>query len=295
MEMKTSINSLMIVSVFYFLLMLFSSASLIAQGAPCCGDIICENEARGYVNRFISITSDPLFADPPLKKPKEFKAQLSMLQREDPLLYNTFVNEIEAFTHWLEVDEGERAYCFYSHVDPAYEQNKNWVMETTSALRKIKPYSPEFCKGFGFQLEAATGVKDLATDSESFIGSLTGFVSYTFAPRDKNVDVDALYNPEQCNGRFRIMLGISESYTDHIGLTQGIIRGEVKLFDIKTPFFSIGNVKGIAQANLGLNRNYHSVGVGIGAEFEIVGFNILYGIGLENIHSILQTSLVYMF
>jgi hypothetical protein len=295
MEMKTSINSLIIVSVCYFMLMLFPSANLLAQVTPCCDDIICENEARGYVNRFIDLTSDPLFADPPLKKPKEFKAQLNRLEKQDPLLYERFVNEIEAFTHWLEVDEGERAYCFYSHMDEAHEQNKNWVMETTSALRKIKPYSPEFCKGFGFQLEAATGVKDLATDSESFIGTLTGFVSYTFAPRDKNADIDTLYAPEQCNGRFRIMLGLSESYTDHIGLTQGIVRGEVKLFDIKTEFFSIGNVKGIAQANLGLNRKYHSVGLGVGADFEIVGFNILYGIGIENVHSILQTSLVYLF
>jgi hypothetical protein len=293
--METRSKSVRIIYIVLFILMLHPSTSLSAQTAPCCDDIICENEARGYVNRFMAITSDPLFADPPLKKPKEFKAQLNNLQRRNPALYKRFVDEIEAYTHWLEVDEGERAYCFYSHVDAAYEQNKNWVLETTSALRKIETYSPEFCGGFGFQIEAATGVKDLALDSESFIGSLTGFVSYTFAPRDKNVDIDTVYSPEQCNGRFRMMLGLSQSYTDHIGLTQGVVRGEVKLFDIKTEFFSIGNVKGIAQANLGLNRNYHSIGLGVGAEFEIVGFNILYGIGLENVKSILQTSMVYLF
>jgi hypothetical protein len=78
-------------------------------------------------------------------------------------------------------------------------------------------------------------------------------------------------------------------------LTQGIVRGEIKLFDLKTAFFSIGNVKGITQANLGINRNYHSIGLGIGADFEIAGFNLIYGIGLDQVHSLLQTSLVYHF
>lgn len=260
----------------------------------CCEDATCKSEAEGFVNRFISITSSPLFTDPPAIG-KKLKSQLAGMKDEDPQVYKRFTKEIKAYTRWLEPDEGNRSYCVSRQMLPTYEHNLNWVLETTSFLRDVKVYSPEFCKGFRFHIEAGSGVKDLATETESFIGSLTGFISYTFAPKDKNLEVDTIYPHQQCNGRFRMLLGLSESYVDHVGLTQGVVRAEVRLFDIKTAFFSIGNVKGIAQANLGLNRNYHSVGVGIGADFEIAGFNLIYGFGLDEVHSILQTSLAYHF
>lgn len=284
--------------VFYLFLFLFQSNRLEAQVPeplpPCCSDSLCKNQALGYVNRFVSITSSPLFDDPPLIK-KELQGQLRGIRKQDSKIHKQFTSEIQSFTRWLDRDEGERGFCFYGSLDAAHDNTKNWVRETTSLLREIKPYSPEFCKGFRFHVEAGTGVKDLTASSESFIGSLTALVSYTFAPRDKNLDVDTLYHPQQCNGRFRVLAGLSESYTDHIGLTQGVLRSEIKLFDIKTEFFSVGNVKGIVQANVGLNRSYHSIGLGIGADSDIVGFNFIYGFGFSNIHSVLQTSLVYHF
>lgn len=289
MKNRTKPASIILLFVLFYLpaLPLFSQQR-------CCEDVTCKSEAEGFVNRFISITSSPLFMDPPAIG-KKLKSQLAGMKDEDPQAYKRFTKEIKAYTRWLEPDEGNRSYCVSRQMLPTYEHNLNWVLETTSFLRDVKVYSPEFCKGFRFHIEAGTGVKDLATETESFIGSLTGFISYTFAPKDKNLEVDTIYPHQQCNGRFRMLLGLSESYVDHVGLTQGVIRAEVKLFDIKTAFFSIGNVKGIAQANLGLNRNYHSAGVGIGADFEIAGFNLIYGFGLDEVHSILQTSLAYHF
>ena len=280
--------------ILLFVLFYLQSYSLLSQQVRCCDDVICKSEAEGFVSRFISITSSPLFADPPVIG-KKFKGQLSAMKDEDPQVYKRFTKEIKAYTRWLEPDEGNRSYCVSRQMLPTYEHNLDWVLETTSLLRDVKVYSPEFCKGFRLHIEAGTGVKDLATTTESFIGSLTGFISYTFAPKDKNLEVDTIYPHQQCNGRFRMLLGLSESYVDHIGLTQGVVRGEIKLFDIKTAFFSIGNVKGITQANIGINRSYHSIGLGIGADFEIAGFNLIYGIGLDQVHSILQTSLVYHF
>ena len=277
-----------------FVLFCLQSYPLLCQQVKCCDDVVCKREAEGFANRFISLTSSSLFDDPPVNG-KKLKGQLANIKDESPKVYFGFTREIKAYLRWLKVDEGNRAYCVSKKMLPTYEHNLDWVEETTTLLRDVKVYSPEFCKGFRFHLEAGTGVKDLATSTESFLGSMTGLLSYTFAPKDKNMDVDTTYPHQQCNGRFRLLVGFSESYVDHVGVTQGVVRGEVKLFDIKTAFFSIGNVKGITQANIGINRNYHSIGLGIGADFEIAGFNLIYGIGLDQIHSILQTSLVYHF
>ena len=263
--------------------------------AQCCTDStrICQQEAEGFASRFLEITSSPLFKEEPNPDVEKLEGQLRAIKKKNASLHKQFTKEIRSYTKWLKPDEGNRADCVYRSIEEEDEINKDWIRETTSMLRKFKDYSPEFCRGFRFHFEMGMGVKDLSADSESFMGSLGALASYTFAPTDKNVGVDPTYDRPHCNGHFRISAGLSEAYVDQRGLTQGLLRMEYKLFDLKTDFFSLGNVKAITQGSFGLNRNFNVIGLGVGAETEIIGVNLIYGIGLDEVKSTLQLSFVY--
>lgn len=172
------------------------------------------------------------------------------------------------------------------------ENTGRWVAQGMAVTDKTKDYSSEFCRGFRFQAEVGMGIKDIGRPTESFLGSLGGMLTFTFAPRN-SVLADA--GREECNGRFRIGLGLTESYVDQTGVLQALVRMEYKLKDLKDPLFTLGNIKAIVQGALGIDKNYDAIAVGVGAEISVIGFNLLVGIGDAEMHSMIQTSLVYHF
>ena len=271
----------------------FTSPGVNAQ-TLCCDSTICFNEAAGYTQRFIEITSSPVFMLAPISE-KEAKDSLDEIKKRDPEIYKRFEEETRSYARWFGDNTRSQSLCFNSHLIGVHDNTMNWVMQTTSILNKTKEYSSEFCKGFRFQLEGGSGVKDIGRESESFIGTLSGLLTYTFAPYDPIAAADTIYDTPMCDGNFRIGLGVSGSYVDRSYIAQGLLRMEYRLMDLRTDFFTVGNVKAILQGAYGINRDYHAISVGVGLDLEFIGFNLLFGLGDSDIHSLIQPSIVYHF
>lgn len=267
---------------------------LSAQFTLCCDSTICLNEAAGFAQRFIAITSSPVFTLAPISE-KEAKDSLNEIKKRDPEVYKSFEEEVRSYARWFGDNTRSQSLCFNSQLIGAHDNTMNWVMQTTSILNKSKDYSSEFCRGFRFQLEGGSGVKDVGRKSESFFGTVSGLLSYTFAPYDPVAAADTIYHTPMCDGKFRIGLGLSGSYVDRSYITQGLLRLEYRLFDLKALVFTVGNVKAILQGAYGINRDYHAISAGVGLDLEIIGINLLIGLGDSDIHSIIQPSIVFQF
>lgn len=277
------------------ILCIFSSSFFLVpylSAQECCENTDCNRDALNYAHVFIDLTES--FPEAPSGR-DAILSTLSIIEGDHPVEHDAFMSKIDEFKPWSESHHMGMG-CFASNAFelPGGFKAVDYVDAAVSLRVKSAYRSSQFCRGFRFHLEGGLGVANLGKTSESFYSTLRALVSYTFAPTDPATAGDpALKN---CNGRFRLLTGLSEAYVSRAGITQGLLRAEIRLRDIKTEELgALANIKLILQGSQGITRHMTSYGGGIGLEFEFGGLNLLYERHNRFAKSSLQLNMAYTF
>lgn len=256
----------------------FLGTSLIkAQGVittrpqiECCLIPECAFKAQEFANSFIRLTEN--MGDAPSGQ-ELTRTRLQMLKNENPEVCREFISLVKKYKNW-EHRNHMAATCFAGPTMLVSENCVDWVDNARSLFTESTFRSSQFCREFRFLLEAGVGVADVGQSTESFYSSIRGLVSYTFAPHDPAAESNN--HLQHCNGRIRMVAGLSQSYISKVGVLQGLLRLEGRLSDIHTMVGPIGNIKFLLQGGYGITRDIHSIGGGVGLEIEYGGAHVIY-------------------
>lgn len=240
------------------LLISFLPCQVLAQ--DCCADSNCKQAAQDLavkVNGVFSVLAE---------NPGSFEARESILdsvRAYNTTLYNRVIGSIKKLDKWSG-QSGSKRLCFFDLLEQedtvSIESKLGWIEHIEKRLDDTKFNSPEFCREFGLHLDLNQGAQDLFKDSEAYLLSTRVLFSYTFSGKDN------------CGGRLRFMLGPSLYYSKKKADLFVNPRAEIRLMDIGNPLTNVGNVKLIAQANVG---NRFIGGIGLGVELANFGVQIL--------------------
>jgi len=258
----------------------------------CCFIPECKAQAIVFADTFTILTST--FGEAPVGKDSTL-SRLNRIKSGNREQYDAFMSNINEFNSWS-LDHSFAINCFTTQTltKPNGDNTIQWVNEAISLGVKTKFRSSQFCRGFRFQMEAGLGAANLGKQSESFYSTLRALVSYTFAPNDPAIAGDP--SLEHCNGRIRLLAGLSEAYISQKGITQGVLRAEIRLRDFAAdPLGAFANIKLILQGSQGITRNMTSLGGGIGLEFELGSINLLYERHHHIANSSIQLNMAYRF
>ncbi|HEY9048606.1 MAG TPA: hypothetical protein VIN08_22020 [Ohtaekwangia sp.] len=248
----------------------------------CCDRAGCREEIDGYIVSLKQLLNDfetlPASID-------DRKASLERYRR----LHREGYTQIRTIIHKLQKASGsDRTLldCFSQRFidvapDPDDENSASWYAYLTTVFLSNDFTSPEFAKGAGLHFDINQGVADVgkSTEAYSFAGRL--LLSYTFGKRGR-----------ASGGRWRVMAGPSIYYQDTKAYLLANPRVEFRLKDIGNKLTSIGNLKLIADGNIG---DLYIVGGGVGLELYKFGAQLLYQRQSEVRSSQLLIGLFYRF
>lgn len=236
-------------------LILYLPVQTLAQS--CCDQPQCREQAQAFVDQ-ISPLIKTLGEDPDIFEDRQII--LDSLRIHEGRLFNRMVNGIKDLEKWFGTD-GDKRNCFFDlllvsdTVTAAWQLD--WIGHIVKRLDDSDFGSPEFCREWGLHLDLNQGVADPFGSSEAYLLSTRALISYTLSPTDS------------CGGRFRLMLGPSLYYSKekaHLFINP---RVEIRLMDIGNNMTNVGNIKAIAQGNIG-DRFIGGLGLGV----ELANFNL---------------------
>jgi len=258
-------------------LILSSALSSIAQIDSC------ENKVKGYIINLKTIL-EKFIPDPGSDDARQ--VYIESIQKINPALFSKaqkLVNEgnskMNNDSKWLRCFQNE-----FTRINPSSQDlsTLNWfaylAKQTTAEF-----VSPEFANGFGFHIDVNQGVADVGKKTETYSFAARGLLSYTF----KNFKAN-----KSSGGHSRVLFGISTYYQNNKFLLFANPRYEYKIRDIGNKLTSIGNLKFIADANVG---DTWVIGGGLGIELYNFGLQLLYQRQTNDLSSHILTGLFYRF
>ena len=273
----------------FAILQFFQLPNIYSQLQECCFIPACEQQAKSYAEHFNRLA--PLLGAPPSTR-EDAIGKLEILKMENPRLFDEFNSLIKKYDNWVGED-GFKSVCFRLKLPDDADAISDWVVEARSLRVKSSFRSSQFCRGFRFRLEGGLGAADLASSTENFNASVRALIAYTFAPSDPAASGSNEFL-SHCNGRFRLLAGLSENYISQRGVLQGLARIEFRLFDLYTSLLGpFGNGKILLQGSEGITRDLTSFGAGFGIETEFIEVFLLYERHLEIADHSLQVNLGY--
>jgi hypothetical protein len=210
------------------------SGWLNAQPAKkCCDDGTCQQRVidyavkiTGLVNFLGAINED---------NPSANEATLNALKASHESVYNDFLQTAKEIADYV-FDKPKYANvvtCFTNALPTINKSNViAWINYFRTVLKNPPFPSTEFCGGWKKRLEIAQGATAFLSKTKmAYLGTLRGYLIYTFSPKDK-----------KCGGNFRLMAGPAfflQSRNSYIALST---RLGVRLADLKANVFRYGNL-----------------------------------------------------
>ncbi|WP_333820637.1 hypothetical protein [Ohtaekwangia sp.] len=266
----------------YMLVMFTCVATRMHAQEPCCNRADCKAAIDAYIISLKRLLND--FGTLP-SGIDERKAALENYKTQ----YRVGYAQLRAIILKIQkISAGDRTWldCFsqrFIEVDPsvADEDCISWYAYLSTVLLPSEFTSPEFAKGFGVHLDLSQGVADPGKSTEAYALAGRVLLSYTFCKHG-----------HASGGRWRVMAGPSIYYQDTKAYLLANPRVEFRLKDIGNKLASIGNIKLIADGNIG---DVYIVGGGVGLELYKFGVQVLYQRQSEVRSAQLLTGLFYRF
>ena len=238
----------------------FLSSIFIVAGQPpvtekkCCDIPECKAKSESFAVKLIGMAA---FL-PPCSDDKDInKRTLDSLQKANQRLYSGFIetmNDLVDFRNSI----GNKDRCFSSILPDAYRDNiLNWIIYFNDIKNPVKFPSTEFCRGWKKRFEISQGAANIFTNAATYLGSLHGFIAYTFKPSKQN-------EKESCGGKFRLMAGPSLYMRGNTSYITANARTVFWLKDIGKQTFHVGNINAFGEYFTNFSRfNYAGAGIEI--------------------------------
>ncbi len=244
-------------------LLLCISAQLKAQHTQNCCDVpACREKMEAFAEHitelvFLLGNFDAGSADIRLKE----------LKQNRPPAYKDF---IETSSDIIAVIEDERqGQCFKDKLPEDERDNiYDWLIFMKDKVMKPKFPSAEYCRGFRRRVEIGQGSSDFIRKQMAYLGSLRGYLGYTFGPKDG------------CGGRFRLMAGPAYFLRDKDSYLALSSRAAVRLGDINPVPFAIGNLCLFGEYNTNFD-GFDYAGLGLEIELGVIGLNLAVNHNVE--------------
>lgn len=232
---------------------------IIAQSpVKCCDDVQCREQAVSYAITLSALTK---VLGRCQQQDSVNNQLLAQLKNRDVNLYNSFVlNSKRAATF---IEDSLNGTCF---ADALPDDEANNVFQWLLFMNKDKLSSPdfpssEFCGGWERRLELTQGAANIFSSQTAYLGTLRGYVSYTFAPSGG------------CGGRLRLMAGPAVFLRNNTFYTTLSTRVAIRVKDISPKKLPVG------LGNLNVYTEYntsfvHFNQLALGAEVQLGPFGI---------------------
>ncbi|WP_212005017.1 hypothetical protein [Chitinophaga sp. HK235] len=242
------------------LLLCLGSFSDVAAQVPvkCCDDASCRAKAITYAHSLSALTKILGRCQPQDSTNIQL---LDNLKKRDIKSYQSFVGlskQTATFIH-----DTLNGTCFADALPDDEASNVfQWLlyMNRTTVSSPQFP-SSEFCGGLERRLELGQGAADIFSSQVAYMGTLRGYLSYTFAPAG------------QCGGHLRLMAGPAVFLRGNTFYTTLSSRLAVRITDISVKKIPVG------VGNLNVYTEYntsfvHFNQVAVGAEVQLGPFGI---------------------
>jgi len=240
------------------ILLLLVSFNLFGQ-KKCCDSLACKARAEGLAQKITFLVAivgkcsvDP---DPAIKK-RENGELLIVLKGENNALYTEFiktVNDVKTFINDVHQDE-----CFMNALpEGQYVNIYNWLAYFDDP---VKFSSAEFCSGFKRRVEINQGAANIFTSCATNLGSLRGYVGYTFGKKNN------------CGGKLRLMAGPAFFLRGNTSYFAFSSKLGVRISDVDPKNFPLGNINLFGEFTSNFNHFQYAA---LGAEVELgpIGLN----------------------
>lgn len=250
-------------------LLLLISAFLISFASPaqkkCCDDANCSEKASEYAKRITGLVYylGKCFEGDPVETKHKNDSVLNKLKIEYRNVYDDFIRTTKIIAkEYIDKPQLEGSQVCFLNVLPKGTGSN--VMAWINFIRDSKPVFPstEFCGGWKKRFEIGQGASDFLNKTNmSYLGSIKGFLVYTFNKKDA------------CEGNFRLMAGPGyhlRSTNSYLTLSS---RFSVRIIDLKASVFSLGNLNFFGGYNTNFNK-FSYVESGLEIELGWLGFNL---------------------
>lgn len=280
--MTVSNTSTRIITV--IIILLFQCAFGYGQ-TECCDLQDCSAFASTYAEKWrVATDSFPNLGD---ADDQTWHDVLNSKKITRPEIYIKFENTYNEVIEWCgEQDTTFRFTCFLSKLANNPDKRNWFSIMRKSLIGQEAMLSPEFKQGWSIQSELGSGGLNIGKSDERYSLTLKSMIAYTFHGKFKGERTNTA-------GRFRLLAGPELRYSGTHFYFGGVIRGEYRLMDIKTEFFSIGNVKLYGETEY-IGSDF-GIGGGLGLELEKFGFWLGGTVLTDDGDYILQSGLMYRF
>jgi|GEM_PF-2122611 len=254
---------------FLLIVAFFSTTTFLSaqDKKKCCEDETCKAAVKDFAARLT-----PLVANLPHSSGDDDvdKKVLDSLKRANRQLYDELVKLAKAAHDYIFSDGSpfRNDGCFSNALsDDVRIDVLGWVAHVGRSAPKFG--SAEFCAGLKVRIELGGGSTDISKYSVGYLGSLRGFLVYTFYDKggDKKKD------PFRCGNHIRLMVGPAAFFRSHMLYGALSSRIGVRVKDITPMNFAIGNINLFGEYSTSFgNLSYGA----LGAELELgfIGFNL---------------------
>ncbi|CAL1518919.1 hypothetical protein [Chitinophaga sp. MM2321] len=238
--------------------LLLTCALLCRAQVKCCDDAACKVQAAAYAVNLSYLTNILGSCD---QQDSTNKRLLQQMKNTDPASYNKFVTlckEVVTFTR-----DPKNTLCFQDALSDETANNVNsWLIYMDQTIQRDANFpSVAFCRGWEKRVELAQGAANILSNKVAYLGSVRGYITYTFAP------------PQACGGRFRLLAGPAFFLRGNTVYTTLSTRVAMRAKDLalKKMFVGLGNLNIYAEYNTSF---VHFNQVALGAEIQLGAFGV---------------------